>query len=371
MENMAETGGSGRGSEAGAWRLLDAAANRASEALRVLEDVARFVLDDAHLTSHAKAIRHDLAAVLAGPEFAGRSACRDTPGDVGTELVVKAALPRRGAGDLVAANAARAAQALRSLQEVALVVAPAAAARFERLRYRLYTLERALAGTARAVARLAGVSLCVLVDGRPDAAAFERLVAGLLEAGVRMIQLRDKRLSLPELLDRGRRAVALAHRRAAGRVLVVINDRADVAAAVHAAGVHVGAEDLPIASARRVLGPGALVGCTAHSLTEARAAVVDGADYLGVGPCFPSPTKSFASFAPTEFLSGVVREIALPSFAIGGVTLERLDGLLGLGIRRVAVASAITEAADPAAAAAAFNERLAQIPQAAPPAPHP
>jgi thiamine-phosphate pyrophosphorylase len=98
---------------------------------------------------------------------------------------------------------------------------------------------------------------------------------------------------------------------------------------------------------------------------------VDGADYLGVGPCFPSPTKSFASFAPTEFLSGVVREIALPSFAIGGVTLERLDGLLGLGIRRVAVASAITEAADPAAAAAAFNERLAQIPQAAPPAPHP
>jgi thiamine-phosphate pyrophosphorylase len=165
--------------------------------------------------------------------------------------------------------------------------------------------------------------------------------------------------------------VALAHRRAAGRVLVVINDRADVAAAVHAAGVHVGAEDLPIASARRVLGPGALVGCTAHSLTEARAAVVDGADYLGVGPCFPSPTKSFASFAPTEFLSGVVREIALPSFAIGGVTLERLDGLLGLGIRRVAVASAITEAADPAAAAAAFNERLAQIPQAAPPAPHP
>jgi thiamine-phosphate pyrophosphorylase len=371
MENPLETGGSERGGAAGAWRLLDAAANRAGEALRVLEDVARFILDDAHLTSHAKAIRHDLAAVLAGPEFAERSDCRDTPGDVGTEVVAEAALPRRGAGDLVAANSARAAQALRSLQEVALVVAPAAAVRFERLRYRLYTLERALAGTARAVERLVGVSLCVLVDGRPDAAAFERLVAGLFEAGVRMIQLRDKRLSMPELLDRGRRAVSLAHRRAAGEAIIIINDRADVAAAVNAAGVHVGAEDLPVGSARRVLGPGALVGRTAHSLVEARAAVVDGADYLGVGPCFPSPTKSFASFAPAEFLSGVVREIALPAFAIGGVTLERLDDLLELGVRRVAVASAITEAADPAAAAAAFSERLAQIPQATSRATHP
>lgn len=366
MENMAETGGGEHGGEAGSWRLLDAAANRAGEALRVLEDVARFILDDGHLTAVAKAIRHDLAAVLAGPDFALRSVCRDTPGDVGTEVVAEAALPRRGAGDLVAANAARAAQALRSLQEVALVVAPAAAIRFERLRYRLYALERALAGTARAVERLAGVSLCVLVDGRPDEAAFERLVVGFLEAGVRMIQLRDKRLSMPELLDRGRRAVALAHRRAAGEVFIVINDRADVAAAVNAAGVHVGAEDLPIVSARRVVGPGALVGRTAHSLADAHTAVVDGADYLGVGPCFPSPTKSFVSFAPTEFLSGVVREIALPAFAIGGVTLERLDELLDLGVRRVAVASAITEAADPAAAAAAFNERLAQIPQAAP-----
>ena len=366
MENLAETGGNEPGGDAGAWRLLDAAANRAGEALRVLEDVARFLLDDAHLTARAKEVRHDLAAVLASPDLARRGACRDTPGDVGTDLVAEAALPRRGAADLVAANGARAAQALRSLQEVSLVVAPAAAARFERLRYRVYTLERALAGTARAVARLAGVSLCALVDGRPDATAFERLVTGLLDAGVRMIQLRDKRLSVPELLDRGRRAFALAHRRAAGEVLIMINDRADVAAAVGAAGVHVGAEDLPIASARRVLGPGALVGRTAHSLAEAHAAVVDGADYLGMGPCFPSPTKSFASFAPAEFLASVVREIALPAFAIGGVTLERLDDLLALGVRRVAVASAITEEADPAAAAAAFNERLAQIPQATP-----
>jgi len=364
MKNQPESCGDQLGRIAGAWRLLDAAANRAGEALRVLEDVARFLLDDAHLTARTKDLRHDLVAVLASPDLACRRACRDTPGDVGTELVAEAALSRRSVADLVVANAARGAQALRSLQEVALLMAPAAAVRFERLRYRLYTLERALVGTDRAIDRLAGVSLCVLVDGRADVAAFERLVAGLLEAGVRMIQLRDKRLPVPELLDRSRRAVALAHRRATTETLVVVNDRVDVAAAVHAAGVHVGADDMPVSSARRVLGPDALVGRTAHSLVDARAAVVDGADYLGVGPCFPSRTKSFESFAAPDFLSGVVREIALPTFAIGGITLDRLDDIVALGIRRVAVASAVTEAADPAAVAAAFSERLARIPQA-------
>ena len=363
METPRETSGS---EQAGARRLLDAAANRAGEALRVLEDVARFMLDDGDLTAAAKALRHDLAAVLAGPGFGSRTACRDTPGDVGTALVAATALPRRGTADLVAANAARAAQAIRSLEEVAAVVAPLEAEKFQHLRYRLYTLEGGLAAAVRALERLHDVRLCVLVDGRDDVAAFERLVTGLLEAGVRMLQLRDKRLAVQELLDRGRRAVTLARRRASGDVLVVINDRADVAAAVGAAGVHVGASDLPVKAARRVVGPDALVGRTAHSMEEARAAVVDGADYLGVGPCFPSRTKSFPTFAAPDFLTTVACRIALPAFAIGGITLERLDDLVAVGVRRVAVAAAITDAADPAAAAAAFNERLARIPSAVP-----
>lgn len=370
MERGSETSGTARsGAAAGPWRLCDAAANRAAEALRVLEDVVRFILDDAALTAAAKTLRHDLATVLAAPAFARRALCRDTLGDVGTTIVAETALARRSPADLVAANAARAAQALRSLQEVALVVAPGEAARFEALRYRLYTFEKQAAGAARAADRLAGVTLCVLVDGRPDAASFERLVEQLCEAGVRMIQLRDKHLSTPDLVDRARRAVAIARRRrSASEAFVVINDRADVAAAVGAAGVHVGATDLPVAAARRVVGPDALVGRTAHSLDEARAAAADGADYLGIGPCFSSPTKSFAAFAPREFLAGVVRELALPAFAIGGVTIDRLDELAALGIRRVAVSAAVIDAADPGAAAAAFIDQLATLQLEHPPA---
>ncbi|MFM8891403.1 MAG: thiamine phosphate synthase, partial [Planctomycetia bacterium] len=132
----------------------------------------------------------------------------------------------------------------------------------------------------------------------------------------------------------------------------------DVAAATGADGVHIGADDLPVPGVRRVIGPRALVGRTAHSLDEARAAAVAGADYLGVGPCFPSTTKSFGEQAPREFLAAVPREIGLPAFAIGGVSPERLDELFALGLTRVAVAAAITEAADPAAAAAGFMARL-------------
>ncbi|NDC52986.1 MAG: thiamine phosphate synthase [Planctomycetia bacterium] len=356
----AEAGGIARSAEAaGAWRLCDAAANRAAEALRVLEDVVRFVLDDGHLTAVAKTLRHDLAAILAGPALAPRIALRDAPGDVGAGCVAAGALGRRDASDLVAANAARAAQALRSLEEVSRVVAPAEAAGFEGLRYRLYALEKAAAGTARAAGRLRGVNLCVLVDGGASAAEFERLVEGLFEAGVRMIQVRDKGLGVPRLVDRARRAVAAARRRAPAEAVVIVNDRADVAAAVGASGVHVGAEDLPVISARRVVGAEAVVGRTAHAVEEARTAVLDGADYLGVGPCFPSPTKTFTAFAPGDFLAAVAAEIALPTFAIGGITLERLDDVLGRGIGRVAVASAITAAHDPAAAAAAFIARLA------------
>lgn len=344
----------------GVWRAVDASANRAGEAIRVLEDVVRFVLDDAQLTALAKDLRHTLATLLAQGALPSRIAMRDVPGDVGIGVEASVSLGRTSPGDLVAANAARAAQALRSLAESAAMVAPETASSFERLRYRIYQLERGALLALRARARLEGISLCVLVDGQADLATFERLLSALTEAGVRMLQIRDKTLPTPALAERVGRAIAIGGRLAPrAPPLIVVNDRVDVAAAVGAAGAHTGAEDLPTPLARRVLGPDAVLGRTAHSIDEARAAAGEGADYLGIGPCFPSSTKAFGGFADKVFLRTVSREISLPAFAIGGVTLERLEELLPLGITRVAVAAAVTRAADPAAAAAAFIDRLA------------
>ena len=350
------------GATAGIWRAIDASANRAGEALRVVEDVVRFVLDDAQLTVLAKDLRHTLATLLAQGPLPHRLALRDVAGDVGIGVEPPVSLRRVSPVDLLAANAARASQALRSLAECAAVVAPGAAAGFEQLRYRLYTLERGALTAARARARLAGINLCVLVDGQADLATFDRLIASLVGAGVRMLQIRDKGLSVPALAERVEHAVAITRRLAATEpAIVIVNDRVDVAAAVGADGAHTGADDLPTPLARRVVGPVALLGRTSHSIAEARAAAADGADYLGIGPCFPSSTKSFGEFAPPEFLRTVAGEISLPAFAIGGVTLDRLDALVALGVTRVAVASAVTGAGDPAAAAAAIIARLAQL----------
>lgn len=355
------------GAAAGVWRAIDASANRAGEALRVIEDVVRFVLDDAQLTLLAKDLRHTLATLLAQGPLPHRVALRDVVGDVGIGAEPPVSLPRVSPSDLIAANAARAAQALRSLTECVAVVAPEVAGGFEQLRYRLYSLERGALAATRSRERLAGVNLCVLVDGQADLTAFDRLVTALVEAGVRMLQIRDKGLSVPTLAMRVERALAIARRHApAAPAIVIVNDRVDVAAAVGADGVHVGAEDLPTALSRRVIGPERLLGRTAHAVAEARAAVADGADYLGIGPCYPSSTKAFGGFASADFLRTVAAETSLPLFAIGGVTLERLDELAAVGITRVAVAAAVTGARDPAAAAAAFIARLSQREQALP-----
>lgn len=342
----------GRREIAGIWRALDASANRAAEALRVLEDMLRFGLDDAHLSWIAKNLRHDLATALARHGLAQRIAARDVPGDVGAGVAASAGLSRHGVGDVLAANAARAAQALRSLEESSAVVAPAASTVFESIRYRLYALERSAATAGASAARLEHISLCVLVDGGADGPSFTTLMESLVDAGVRMVQLRDKSLPVPVLVERVRTALTIARRHEGeARPIVLVNDRVDVAAALSADGVHVGADDMPVPLARRVVGPGVLVGRTAHRLAEARAAVLDGADYLGVGPCFPSSTKAFATHAPPEFIQTVCGETTLPTFAIGGITVDRIGELAALGVRRVAVASAVTRAADPGRAA--------------------
>jgi thiamine-phosphate pyrophosphorylase len=204
--------------------------------------------------------------------------------------------------------------------------------------------------------RLAGTTLCVLVDGGSSAEACGRLVSKLAAAGVGMIQLREKSPDDAALLARAQAAVGAARPHG---TLVIVNDRADIAFAADADGVHLGEHDLPVADARRLLGEDRLIGRTAHTLEEAVAAHRSGADYLGVGPCFPSDTKAFAAFAPREFLAAVAREIPLPSFAIGGITLDRLPQVLLLGLTRVAVAAGVTAATDPVAAVVAYLRGLA------------
>jgi thiamine-phosphate pyrophosphorylase len=148
----------------------------------------------------------------------------------------------------------------------------------------------------------------------------------------------------------------------AAGVLFIVNDRPDLAAIVGADGVHLGQDDLPIAKVRRIVGSNALIGVSTHSIEQARQAVLEGADYLGVGPVFASNTKAFTEFPGLDYVRKAAVEIRTPWFAIGGISLDNIGEVTTAGATRVAVSSAIGAAADPASAARELRARLQSNP---------
>jgi thiamine-phosphate pyrophosphorylase len=203
--------------------------------------------------------------------------------------------------------------------------------------------------------RLAAARLYVLVDGRDSSTEFDVLCRSLIDAGVHVIQLRDKRIADRELLDRARQLRDLT---ANTKTLFIMNDRPDLALLAGADGVHVGQEELSVQDVRTVLGTDRIVGVSTHSIEQARQAAWDGADYIGVGPTFPSATKEFSDFPGVALLEQVAREIRLPAFAIGGITHQRLPQVLVTGVRRVAVGAAIADDEDPAGSVRRFLAML-------------
>lgn len=342
-------------------RLVDANANRAREALRVMEDIARFVLDDAEMCGTLKRMRHDLRAAVEG--FVDRGmllASRDTEHDVGASISTPAEGQREGLRDVALAAGARLTEALRAIEEAAKALGHRASV-FESLRYRAYTAERRLA-LALATGRCPQWRLCVLISEslcthRP----WLEVAADAIEGGADCVQLREKSLDGRELLTRARALVELGRVRGAA---VVINDRPDVALLAQADGVHVGQTDLPVEEVRRIAGDRLLVGVSTTNLDQARAAVRSGADYCGVGPMFASSTKEKAVAGPA-YLRAFLADPALnqrPHLAIGGITPDNAPELAAAGCRGFAVSSAVCSARDPASECRMLLAALASSP---------
>ena len=201
--------------------------------------------------------------------------------------------------------------------------------------------------------RLQNARLLLVTDPRPDLMA---RVSAAVRGGVDIVQLRDKRASREELLPL---AVELEEICEQAGALFTVNDDVELARLSGALGVHLGQEDASIASAREVLGPRAVVGRSASNVEEALEAVWEGADYLGVGTIYATPTKTEAVVMGI----GLVREIArlgvpVPWFAIGGVTLETAREVADAGAPGFAVVRAVLDADDPGAAARKLRSYL-------------
>jgi len=206
-------------------------------------------------------------------------------------------------------------------------------------------------------ARLADARLYLCTDGRRAQGDLARFLDSVLGAGVDIVQLREKGLEAAEELallevfaDACRR-----HDR-----LLAVNDRADIALAAGADVLHLGQDDLPVPVARRILGPGPLIGRSSHSPAQADAAAAEpDVDYFCAGPVWTTPTKPGRPATGLDLPARVAQaHQARPWFAIGGISLDRLEEVLATGADRVVVVRAITQADDPAAATRAFIRRL-------------
>lgn len=180
----------------------------------------------------------------------------------------------------------------------------------------------------------------------------------VLRGGVTLLQLREKNLPEEEFLKEAIQVKELCHRY---NVPLIINDNVDVAEKAGADGVHVGIEDAPVAEIRRRMGPGFIIGATAKTVEQAVFAEQSGADYLGVGAVYPSPTKKNAIRITKEQLLEICSAVSIPAVAIGGITAENLPPLAGSGIAGAAVVSAVFGAENPETAARQLKEILKTI----------
>jgi thiamine-phosphate pyrophosphorylase len=327
-------------------RIIDANLNRSSEGLRVLEDVARFLLNDAVLSQRLKTLRHDLAQETKSLSV-GLLSRRDSEHDVsacmGASYEPETKQSLQDLSGLVTANAKRVEESLRVVEELAKLPEMSSmlnSTRFEQMRFTLYTLERDLISRIsrrNKIERMAG--LYVILDRQFLVDRDEMDIAGqIIEGGARVIQLRDKQSKKGELLLIAQKLKELCSK---ADVLFIINDYLDLAMAVDADGLHVGQEDLPLPVIRKELPIDKIVGCSVTTPSQATKAQNEGADYIAVGSIFPTTTKNEATVVGMDVLKELKRTVSTPLVAIGGINQDNIAEVVSAGTDVIAVISAV------------------------------
>ena len=188
--------------------------------------------------------------------------------------------------------------------------------------------------------------------------AFLYRVEQALKGGATLLQLREKNKSTRAYIQLAEKVHAIAKRY---HVLLIIDDRVDVALAIDAEGVHVGAEDMPVATARKLMGDDKIIGATAKTVPWAKEAYEQGADYLGVGAIYPTTTKVKTVLTSTDTLAQICDAVPIPVNAIGGLSKDNIGVLADIPIAGICVVSAIMKAEDPKIAAEELNARVKEL----------
>jgi len=328
-------------------RIIDANLNRIGEGLRLLEDIARLILNDAFLTQQLKTMRHE---VIRGswPFQQQLLQARNSAGDVGVNIEAPEEEKQRELPITVVANARRVQESLRTMEEVAKI--PSAipeldSEKFKQARFNLYTIEQDLLSKLLRqdkVKRIAG--LHAIIDGQTlKERSLIEAASQVIRGGAKTIQLRDKLRSRKELLPIAQQLRSMC---AEHNVLFIVNDYLDLALATEADGLHLGQDDLPIPVARKILPIDKILGCSATTIDQAITAEAEGADYVGVGSLYPTSSKESAKLIGLEGLRQVRQAVTLPLVAIGGINRDNTAEVMAAGADSVAVLSSILQAED-------------------------
>jgi thiamine-phosphate pyrophosphorylase len=331
-------------------RIIDANLNRIGESLRLLEDIARLLLNNAPLARQLKAMRHELE--VGDLSFKKQLLqARNAEGDVGINIEVPEQLKERDLPQVVIANTRRVQQSLRVIEEMAKIPGiKLEPDRFKKARFSLYTVERDLISRLLRrdkVERISG--LYAILDTRfLQGLNHIDIATQLIEGGAKILQLRDKTTPKSELLPM---ALELKKLCAKHNILFIVNDYLDIALAADADGLHIGQDDLPLPSARQLLPMDKIIGCSVTTLDQAVAAESGGADYIAVGAIYPTASREATEVVGLERLRLIRNKVKLPLVAIGGITADNIAEVIGAGASSAAVISALLKAKSPQKAA--------------------
>ncbi|MFC2003415.1 thiamine phosphate synthase [Chloroflexota bacterium] len=341
-------------------RIIDANLDRIGEGLRLLEDVARLLLNDSALTQQLKTMRHEL---LHGDWQFHRQLLqsRDSEGDVGINIEARGEERQRELPIAVMANARRVQESLRVMEELAKIpdtTPQLDTEKFKQARFKLYSIEQKLLSKLQRRDKIKCISgLYVIIDsetlkGRNPVEAASKAIRG---GGARTIQLRDKQSSKKELLSTAQQLKKLC---AENNVLFIVNDYLDLALATDVDGLHLGQDDLPTKVARKLLPLDKILGSSVATVGQAIAAESEGADYIAVSSIYPTSSKEMEKVVGLDRLVEIRQRVTLPLVAIGGITQDNVDDVIAAGADSVAVISAVLEAEDIEKAAHQIVERL-------------
>ena len=334
------------------FRIIDANLNRAVEGLRNIEEYTRFILNNKNLSKKLKNLRHQIAQFFE-KDYENLINSRNVVNDVGVDI--QNITKETNNSNVLRANIKRTQQALRVLNEYGTLD--------DKYRYEMYEIEKEIMNLINiekktniksALLNNKNIYLITSQNDMDDSEFIDR-IALILNAGVKLIQYREKNKTAKEMINIAKKLRQLCSMYDA---LLIINDRIDIAKIVDADGVHLGQDDIDINSARKLLGEDKIIGISTHKPDDAIIAQENNADYIGVGPVFKTPTKPTTTPVGLEYVKWVSQNIKIPFYAIGSIDETNVNEVINAGATRVAAIRALMNANDINETVSKFNEVL-------------